>query len=124
MPDYIKSLVHVYLSCPHCGWSLGQPGMGGGGFPDKRYKKEINGFIARIYRASETSITMECKNCKMKFNVTWRNFRKLFENLIVNTNEERHREHYKNYIEILDRLVDTANVMRKAPANRLALPKS
>lgn len=72
-PGEITGLIRFYISsCPNCGRFSS----------DKRYRRrESRTAPCKIYRCSKTSITMQCRNCGLKFNITWHNFAKMLKNL-------------------------------------------
>lgn len=103
----------MFFRCPLCSeqWYDG----------DKRFKKSTNVTPIRIYRASETSITLQCKRCGLKYMVTWRNFQKAFEKYA-----ELYPEHtfagsndnfYKTWAEALNLAVDAKYSTRKPPSH-------
>lgn len=81
-PDVIYSFLHLYLGCPfHSHMSK-----------DKRLKKGIPFPFkpsCHVYRISNYSVTMRCRNCKLKFTVTWRNLRQFLENLSKERPDEK-----------------------------------
>ena len=105
LDSHMAALIHTFFKCPMCAmqWYDG----------DKRYKKRVNGFPIRIYRTSETSVTLQCKRCKLKFMVTWRNFQKTLEKLAELQIDNK--KIYKQWADYLDYVVDAKYSTRKPP---------
>ncbi len=119
LPNSIS--LRIFLGgCPHCGREV----------QDKRYKRRSVGFATHIYRISQTSVTMECKNCKLRFCVTWNNLVKLmcrqFDDLIKNIPKEpKERKFHLQWLAGLDRQIklldshfDTFYSRRKPPTKQ------
>lgn len=61
VPEEIKRILHLFIGCPQCGrFAI-----------DKRYKTDIKHTPTHIYRASMTSVTLECRVCDLRFCLTW-----------------------------------------------------
>lgn len=103
--EILRSIIHVFLFCPVCR-TMRQ---------DKRNKRKAEGFTCHIYRASETSVTMECRECSLRFMVTWHSLKTMLKNRMEQHKDKNTRKYYQNLILTLDYFVDTAYSTRKSP---------
>lgn len=109
VPDLLRAWTNVHLrNCPCCGPDR----------QDKRYKGYIKGSSTHIYRASVTSVTMECQECGLQFCVTWRNFRRLLEYLYQKTKTKEYKKVYKNGLILVDYFTDSVYSTRKPPVKK------
>src|SRR3989344_937334 len=88
----IYAYTHFYLGgCPYCGKFTN----------DRRYRSEARSPLCHVYRSSQTSVTMRCKNCRLRFTVTWKAMIEMFKNLREKDRNNDNAEVYDNIIEII-----------------------
>lgn len=88
----LYAYARIYLGgCPFCGKFTN----------DKRYRTQVRRPICYVYRSSETSVTMQCKNCRLRFTVTWNAVTEMIKNLKEKDGNHEHSENYDNIITII-----------------------
>ena|SRR3989344_2044227 len=90
----LYAYARIYLGgCPFCGKFT----------TDKRYRREVRRPICYVYRSSQTSVTMQCKNCHLRFTVTWNAVAEMIKNLKEKDGNRNHNNSavYDNIIEII-----------------------
>ncbi len=107
--DYVTAVIRQMLGrhCPICGE----------GIQDNRYKKKVRGTAGHIYRASETSVTIECKQCGLRWMVTWRNFVKSLRYYTDSVKNDDKR-FYESMIKAIVYSFDAEYSRRKPPQNK------
>ena len=104
---------HIYLAarlllgyCPVCK----TPAI------DKRYKDKRMINSCNIYRTSETSITMQCKQCGLHFTVTWKSLARAIaekaDSIAHDPQQELLYTSYMTAFQILQRSVNIDGVLR------------
>lgn len=120
-PKEFVDLIRFHLSaCPSCGKVSS----------DKRYKRQYRYTTptCKVFRCSKTSITMQCRNCGLKFNITWHNFARMLKNLEEIQKGERkgdlRKDRWKrlgslgDQLELLEQYVDVNYASRRPPSKR------
>jgi hypothetical protein len=67
----------AFMRCPSCGE-----------VQDHRYKRLATGNPLQVYRISDTSVTLRCKNCSLQFTATWNAIIKHFKTLRKNSTRD------------------------------------
>lgn len=91
LPKAVYAYTHIFLGCPHCGRFS----------RDRRYKSEISSSACHVYRMSSTSVTMRCRNCHLRFTVTWNAMVGMMERLKESDSDRDHSKIYDNIISVI-----------------------
>lgn len=95
-PTQLYKIADQFLGCPICGKQV----------QNKKYKKKIFDNPSQVYRSSDWSLTLRCRNCQLKFTVTWLGLRNALMQLGTLSNNPKK---YAGMIKILDATVQTKN---------------
>jgi len=97
LPKHVKSTITLIKMCPFCKSQDIQ---------DKRYKRKAVGFSCMIRRWSAQTIVQECRECGLRFSISWKSLRNALKIKSEKTEDEDQKRLYEYGSNILDSWIE------------------